>query len=56
MSSSLSDLIGDLSEGLHNNKCRDCKSCVTYMLIKDNQLIVRCFEFKKNIRKILVKL
>ena len=27
MSSSLSSLVNNLSEGLHSNKCTDCKSC-----------------------------
>ena len=26
MSSSLSKLVDNLSEGIHNNKCADCKS------------------------------
>ena len=28
MSMSLSKLIDNLSEGLHNNKCADCESCL----------------------------
>ena len=51
MSGSLSNLVDDLAEGLHNDKCTDCKSCLDYMLIKDNQLIFRCFECKKNYKK-----
>ena len=31
MSSSLSTLFGNLSEGLHNYKCTDCKSCLDYI-------------------------
>ena len=27
MSTSLSNLVSNLSEGLHNNRCIDCKSC-----------------------------
>ena len=30
MSSSLSKLIDNSSEGIHNNKCADCKSCLDY--------------------------
>ena len=48
MSSSLSNLIDNLSEGLHNPKCTDCKSCLDYMMFKDVQLIFRCFECKRN--------
>ena len=51
MSSSLSNLVDNLSEGLHNDRCIDCKSCKDYMTIKDEQLIFRCFECKKNYNK-----
>ena len=39
MSNSLSSLIYNLSEGLHSDKCTDCKSCLDYMVFKDDQLI-----------------
>ena len=48
MSSSLSNLVDNLSEGLHSGKCTDCKSCLDYMIFNDDQLIFRCFECKKN--------
>ena len=48
MSSSLSSLPDNLSEGLHSEKCADCKSCLDYMITKDDQLIFRCFGCKKN--------
>ena len=51
MSSSLSNLVGNLSEGLHSGKCTDCKSCLDNMMFKDDQLIFRCFECKKNYKK-----
>ena len=41
MSSSLSNLIDNLSEGLHNNKCLDCKSCLNYMKTKSEKLILK---------------
>ena len=47
----LSNLVDNLSEGLHSEECIDRKSCLDYMSIKDNQLIFRCFEFKKNYEK-----
>ena len=31
MSMSLSKLIDNLSEEIHNNKCVDCKSCIDYV-------------------------
>ena len=55
VSSSLSNLVDNLSEGLHNDNCTDCKSCPDYMSFKDKQLIFRCFECKKNIKKTLIK-
>ena len=51
MASSLSSLVDNLSEGLPNDKCTDCKSCLDYMTIKDEQLTFRCFECKKNYKK-----
>ena len=47
----LSNLVSNLSEGLHNDRCIDCKSCRDYMTIKDEQLIFRCFSCKKNYEK-----
>ena len=47
MSTSLSDLVSNLSERLHNVRCIDCKSCLDYMTTKDEQLILRCFRCKK---------
>ena len=51
MSTSLSNLVDNLPEVLHGDKCTDCKLCFDYMSIKDNQLIFRCFRCKKNYEK-----
>ena len=56
MSTSLSKLVDNLSEGLHNNRCVDCKSYLDYMIIKDGaknseRLIFRCYSCKKNYKK-----
>ena len=51
MSTSLSKLVDNLSEGLHNNRCVDCQSCLDYMKTKDEKLIFRCFSCKKNCEK-----
>ena len=51
MSSSLSSLADNLSELLHCIKCIDCKSYLDYMITKDDRLICRCFECKKNYKK-----
>ena len=46
-STSLSKLIDNLSEGLHNDMCKDCMSYLNYMTTKDEKLILRCFSCKK---------
>ena len=51
MSRLLLSLVDNLPEGLHSEKCTDCKSCFDYMIIQDDQLIFRCFECKKNYKK-----
>ena len=51
MSTSLSKLVDNLSEGVHNNRCVDCKSYLDYMTTKDKKLIFRCFICKKNYEK-----
>ena len=56
MSCSLLSLVDNLSDRLHNDKFIDCKSYLDYMSIKGDQLIFRCFECKKIIRKILIKI
>ena len=47
MSTSLSKLVDDLSEGLHNNRCVDCKSYLDYMITRDEKLVFRCYSCKK---------
>ena len=51
MSSSLLSLADNLSKGLHNDKCTDCKSCLDYISSKDNQLIFKCIKCSKNHKK-----
>ena len=46
MSTSLSNLVSNLSEGLYNYQRIDCKPCLDYMTIKDEQLTM-CFRCKK---------
>ena len=60
MSSSLSKLVDNLSEGIHNNKCSDCKSNLDYIKIKKNgKLLLKCFNcdvyYKKKFSKELIK-
>ena len=54
MLSSLSTLVYNLSDGIYNDKCTDCKSSFDYMAIKDDQLVFRCSKCKNIIRKILI--
>ena len=35
MLSLLSSLADNFVEGLHNNKCKDCKSCFGYMKVRE---------------------
>ena len=50
MSTSLSSL-DNLPERVHSNKRTDCKSCLDYMLVKDDHLIFQCSEYNKNHNK-----
>ena len=59
MSSSLSKLVDNLSEGIHSNKCLHCKCCLDYIKIKNEKLLLKCFNcnnyYKKKINKDLTK-
>ena len=52
MSTPLSNLVSNLSEGLHNDRCLDCKSYLDYMTTKDEPVIFRFFRIMK---KTLIK-
>ena len=51
MATSLSKLVDNLTEGIHNDKCIKCKSNLCYMKVMDKKLKFRCFDCKKNYRK-----
>ena len=60
MSSLLSKLVDNLSEGTHSNKCLDCNSCFDYVWItKSEKLLFKCFNcdsyYKKKFNKDLIK-
>ena len=59
MSSSLSKLVDNLSEGIHNNKCLDCNSCLDYTKIKNEKLLLKCFNcnsyYKEKFNQDLIK-
>ena len=52
MASSLSKLVDNLSEGIHNNKCSDCRSNLDYIKIKNKKLILECHNCKPRHQKI----
>ena len=51
MASSLSKLVDNLSEGIHNNKCSDCGSNLDYIkttaVRKNEKLILECYNWKQ---------
>ena len=52
MSSSLSKLDDNLSEGIHNNKCFDCKHNLDYVRItKNKKLLLKCFHCNIHYKK-----
>ena len=51
MSMPLSKLIDNLSEGIHNNTCVDCKSYLDYIKTKNEKLILKCFNCKQYYKK-----
>ena len=55
MSSSLSNLVDNLSEGLDSDRCIDCKFCLDYMTTKDDQLILGVLSVKRIMRKSLTR-
>ena len=55
MSTSLSSLADNLSEGFCNNKYIDCKSSLKHKLTKNNLIISTCLKCKKYYSKDLIK-
>ena len=51
MSTSLSSLVDNLSEKLHSDNCKDCKSELDYKSIKNNRIIFQCLDCKKNYKE-----
>ena len=51
--------LDNLSEGIHNNKCLDCNSCLHYIKINNEKLILKCFNcnnyYKKKFNQDLIK-
>ena len=55
MATSLSKLVDNLTEGIHSDKCINCKSDISYMKVIDETLIFRCLNCKKNYKKKITK-
>ena len=55
MAMSLSNLVHNLTEDIHGDKYVDCKSDLSYMKVMDEDLIFRCFNCKKTMKKKLTK-
>ena len=51
MATSLSSPVDNLSDGLHSNKCTDCKSSLDHMKVENNQVICKCLNCNKNYNK-----
>ena len=60
MASSISKLVHNLSEGIHNNNCSDCGSYLDYIKIttkpsslerKNEKLILECYNCKHRYKK-----
>ena len=53
LSTSLSNLVDNLSKGLH--ECKDSESYLDYVTIKDSKLILGALTVKRIMKKILIK-
>ena len=48
MESPLSNLVGNLAEGIHKTKCKDFDCFLEYKSVKDNLMKYKCLSCKKN--------
>ena len=51
MAMPLSKLVDNLSEGIYNNKCSDCRSNLDYIKTKNEKVILECYNCKQRYRK-----
>ena len=57
MSTSLSSLVDNLSEGIHNRRCNNCSSDLEYISRRKNgKLLFKCFKCEKNTQECLMKI
>ena len=48
MTTSLSNLVDNLAEGIHKNKCEDCDCFLEYESVKDNLIKYKCLSCNKD--------
>ena len=48
MATSLSDLVGNLTEGIHKTKCKNCDCFLEYEIAKDNSIKYESLSCNKN--------
>ena len=48
MASSLSNLVDDLTKGIHKIKCEDCDCFLEYESVRDNLIKYKCFPCNKD--------
>ena len=51
MSTSLSSLVNNISDGVHRNKCTNCKCSLDYLKVEGIQSIFKCLNCNKNFNK-----
>ena len=51
MSTSLSKLVDNLTYGVHNDKCVNCKSNLCFVRTINETLLFECFDCKKEYKK-----
>ena len=55
MATSLSKLIDNLTDNIHNDKCDKCKSNLYFVNAVNEKLIFKCIDCEKEYEKSLIK-
>ena len=53
MASSLSNLVDNLTDGIHKIKCEDCDCFLEYESVKDNLVKYKCLSYNKDYSNML---
>ena len=51
MATSLSKLVDNLTDNIHNDKCNKCKSNLCFANVMDEKLIFKCIDCEKEYEK-----